>query len=655
METPETLNISSLTPTDAFEKLTEKEKLYAYYMSQASQAGSAIVAKQISPESYALMSEFLSAFCNDSVTNMRSKLTEKFNEYNTNQFLNYFANVLGNLSNYTSFGDTKFVPRLAKELFASMCNFLGMHLDIETVYDVNTTRLDYYPDGVTCYTTPNMTKEEVAQLNQFMVDNQIEFWNTRLSKEGNGYIIHIASVNERLVPYGMIGDKQVFLQYGDYSDELRNVVECLQHALNYVANDNQRRMLECYIRHFTTGNIEDHKESQMHWVRDKGPSVETNLGFIENYRDPSGVRAEFESFVTIVDKNTSLKFAKLVDLAPMFINRLPWPKEFEQDVFRAPDFTSLEVVTFVTSGIPAGINIPNYHDVKSKYGFKNVSLGNIIRSAYNSPLPTQFVTSEDDLLYKKYNTDSFEMGVGSHELIGHGTGKLFIEGEFDAGIVNPLTGKPVTSWYKKGESYSSRFGQLSSAYEECRAECVALLLSTMDEMYDIFGISDQGERDNLMYISWLSMIRAGLASCFAYDMKKSRWTQAHSQARYVIYRVLNEVSGFIRIDMEDNNFVIHLDRKIIKGQGLNALNRFLLKLQVYKSTGDISSAQAMFDSYSDVDENIHKIVEANKRPRSIIVQPSMFIGQDDSVNIKTYPATVDGMIESMVDNLTEWD
>jgi dipeptidyl-peptidase-3 len=52
------------------------------------------------------------------------------------------------------------------------------------------------------------------------------------------------------------------------------------------------------------------------------------------------------------------KFGKLVDTAPVFIPRLPWGANFEKDKFTKPDFTSLEVLSFATGGVPAGINIP---------------------------------------------------------------------------------------------------------------------------------------------------------------------------------------------------------------------------------------------------------------------------------------------------------
>ena len=55
-------------------------------------------------------------------------------------------------------------------------------------------------------------------------------------------------------------------------------------------------------------------------------------------------------FTAIVNKELSAKYETLVNNAPKLIDGLPWGKDFEVDVFKKPDFTALEVLSFATGG-----------------------------------------------------------------------------------------------------------------------------------------------------------------------------------------------------------------------------------------------------------------------------------------------------------------
>ena len=51
-----------------------------------------------------------------------------------------------------------------------------------------------------------------------------------------------------------------------------------------------------------------------------------------------------------MNKELSAKYENLVNNAPKLIKDLPWGKDFEVDVFKKPDFTALEVLSFATGG-----------------------------------------------------------------------------------------------------------------------------------------------------------------------------------------------------------------------------------------------------------------------------------------------------------------
>tara|TARA_Y100000780_G_C13679241_1_gene415405 strand:+ start:519 stop:2480 length:1962 start_codon:yes stop_codon:yes gene_type:complete len=644
--TPTKINIASLKPKTSFSQLTEREKRYVYHLYRASQYGIPIIASQVSEESEKLIRNLVNFF---TYTDSRDVLII-FNDIGE-QFLNYVAMVFFNNGNYKSFGDSKFIPRISKEKFMGIINHFRPELTvkflliIDKIYSLNDNEkyLGMPPNNQTEYFKGDFDIESIDTINKFMKKNDIEPWNTRCEKLESTYTIKIASEVGLQNDFAEVKDgKMISVRYGDYNRHLSNVTSELELASQYVENDEQKKMLKHYINHFRFGKIEDHKLAQKSWVKDVNPVVEMNMGFIENYRDPDGTRAEFQSFVSIVNKKESLKYEKLVSIAPMLLTKLPWDNKFEREVFKKPNFTSLEIISFVGSGIPAGINIPNYYEIREKVGFKNVTLANVTAcSLKNSYGSNDFLSEEDNILFSKHFMKTWDIHVAGHELLGHGSGKLYY---------SPIEG--FNTHYNKGDTYSSIFGSLSSAYEECKAECVGLLSTTWKEMHKIFE-SPIENYNEVVTVSFLSMIKMGINSLTMYDPKNKVWKQAHSHARFVILNALREIPDFISLIYDNNDLEISIDKSKILTKGVEKINELVEKLQIYKSVADFESGEKLFNKYSEITNEyvlIKKIVESKQKPRTKIIQPTLVINKFNKIDIIEYDDSIHSAINSYVKN-----
>ncbi|VDQ11711.1 unnamed protein product [Trichobilharzia regenti] len=128
------------------------------------------------------------------------------------------------------------------------------------------------------------------------------------------------------------------------------------------------------------------------------------------------------------------------------------------DAFK-PDFTSLDVVTSETSGIPVGTNIPDYDDVRQVDEFKSVSLGNVLSARFKDP-KTEFLRDEDKQMYVKHAESSFVLQRDCY-------GKRNLHTKTTEDIIN---GDHVKGCCEPGETYDSKFSNLSSAIDKVVGE-----------------------------------------------------------------------------------------------------------------------------------------------------------------------------------------
>lgn len=257
-------------------------------------------------------------------------------------FLEYAAQFLGNCGNYKGFGDSKFIPRLPASAFEALAsvtpetkaafekaNNTGggiyetkeqafMHLGYADKGHMTT----YYPDS------PSITQDEITAIGDLMEKKHLPLENTRLRKTKSGdFELLIASglssppARDRDLGEtdsweldGSLKGKTLHLVFGDHQEEMAKIAHSVKLAELNAANDNQKQMHSAYAKSFGTGSIEAFKESQRIWVKDQKPALESNLGFVETYRDPHGVRGEWEGFVAVVCNKKTVYFISSRDI-----------------------------------------------------------------------------------------------------------------------------------------------------------------------------------------------------------------------------------------------------------------------------------------------------------------------------------------------------
>lgn len=439
-----------------FNSLTPRQKLLAYWLSQAAIAIDPIIYDQLSPYGTELKTllEGIAAHRQTLPASLRGKVMD----YTDLFWVNH-----GNYNNTTFH---KFLPaftpselKQAAEIARSAGAWGGseqrmtqMLSDLQRpIFDASylpSNTVKNPPPGEDILTASANNFYRGVTLQDLIGFHELHPLNSKLVKE-NGKLVE--QVYRAGTPDGKVSP-------GLYANELEHAIAALQMAQKY-ADSQQQASIVHLIRYYQTGDPADWYKFGVAWVQDN-PPVDFANGFIEVYRDARGQKGTAQSFVTVTDREFTTAMQKLAQNAAYFERQDPWNPAYKNPDPRPPVAKAVEAVVetgdFNVNTI--GDNLPNEQSIHAQYGTKNFIFTGSIRAfqdALGMKLVNEFAYSADERQRAHdYGLLATEMMTAMHEVIGHGSGRL-----------SPQLQSHDPADYLK-EYYST--------LEECRADLVAL-------------------------------------------------------------------------------------------------------------------------------------------------------------------------------------
>ena len=68
---------------------------------------------------------------------------------------------------------------------------------------------------------------------------------------------------------------------------------------------------------------------------------------------------------------------------------------------------------------------------------------------------------------------------------------------------DPHLGDKFESVYEEGETWNSKFGSISTSFEECRADTCGFYLATFPDVYRLFGF-EESEVDTMLWCNLMN-------------------------------------------------------------------------------------------------------------------------------------------------------
>ncbi|MBI2109146.1 MAG: hypothetical protein HYT93_03130 [Parcubacteria group bacterium] len=378
--------------------------------------------------------------------------------------------------------------------------------------------------------------------------------------ESNYTVVKRRGANLVAVPYSQ-----------EYKDRLEDAANCLRKAASLLSPGALQSFLQLRADAFLSN---DYFESDMAWVDTDGNPFEVTIGPYETYFDRLlGLKASFEAFIALPDKDATVALGKFTPLVPDFDLMLSQEFNFAPKGAAIP----LEVVADVMRGGEAGFgymfvayNLPNdrrVHDIK---GSKKVFSRTMMEAKFYTevlPVAERILPPALAELCTFDNLFNFVLG---HELAhGLGPSKVKVDG--------------------REMPFEVALKDLHSCLEEAKADMLGFRLLNYFRSRGVFD-------DKML----AGMVITEIAAHFR--QWRHGFTEAHSKGELIEYNWLKSAHA-LHYNRTSKKYEIDVERSL---QAMSRLSTEFLNLQV---AGDYERAKNFVKQWSSVPDELPSIIE----------------------------------------------
>ena len=603
---------------NGFDKLSLKEKILVYYLSEAVLWGRDITFDQFGKYNLRIRKVLEIIYCDLTVPHD----TEEFKAFET-----YLKRVWFSSGIYHHYGCEKFKPGFSQEWLreqllqvdarklplkegetvSQLCEELFPVIFDETVLPKRVNKADGEDLLLTsaCHFYDGVSQAEAERFYEAM-------------KQANAHDTEPASygLNSTLVKEDGELKEQVWSADGKYANAIRHIIYWLEKAMDVAENEQQKKVIRLLITYYKSGDLKDFNKYCIEWLKEHDSSIDFINGFIEVYGDPLGLKGSWEGLVEYIDEEATQRTRTISDNAQWFEDHSPVDPRFRKPVVRGVSANVICAAMLGGDEYPStaiGINLPNADWIRAEYGSKSITISNITdaynKAARGNGFKEAFVIDKQTLsLINQYGDICDDLHTDLHECLGHGSGRLLPGVDPDA------------------------LKAYGNTIEEARADLFGLYYMADPKLVEL-GLVPDGEAYKSQYYSYMMN---GLMTQLIRIAPGHQIEEAHMRNRALIARWCMAQGDVVRLVKRDGNTYV----EITDYEALRQLIATLLaEVQRIKSEGDFAAARQLVEQYAvKVDPVLHEEVLArynqlNLAPYKGFINPMLLPVRDQEGRI----------------------